>query len=63
MKCPNCGREMVTGQVESAREMKWIQAGEKPIRISSRLFVSSKANAERCAECGIVIIKEDQGNR
>ena len=63
MKCPICGKEMVTGRIESAREISWIQNGEKPVRISSRLFVSSKADAERCEECGIVIIKEDQGNR
>lgn len=49
MKCPNCGKEMVIGQVESAREIDWIQNGEKPVRISSRLFVSSKADAEKCS--------------
>ena len=60
MKCPNCGSEMVQGVVESGREIMWKKVEEKKSkRISSRLFVSSKACAERCEECGIVVVKEE----
>lgn len=58
MKCPNCGKEMLVGKVESGREITWIKEGEKPRRISSKLFFSSTAYAERCEECKVVIIKE-----
>jgi uncharacterized Zn finger protein (UPF0148 family) len=61
MKCPNCGKEMVSGIIESAREIMWCKEGEKKEkRISSRLFMTSKAFAERCEECGIVVVKEEQ---
>ena len=61
MRCPNCGSEMVQGVVESRREIMWKKEGEKQAkRISSRLFVSSKAGAERCEECGIVVVKEER---
>ena len=61
MKCPNCGNEMVRGIVESGREIMWRKDGEKGTkRISSRLFGSSKACAERCEECGIVVVKEER---
>jgi len=61
MKCPNCGKEMVCGIVESDREIMWRKEGEKQShRISSRLFVSSKASAERCEECSIVVLREEQ---
>lgn len=61
MKCPNCGKEMVCGIVESHREIMWRKEGEKQSqRISSRLFVSSKAYAERCEECRIVALREEQ---
>lgn len=58
MKCPNCGKEMLVGKVESGREITWIGDGEKPKRISSKLFLTSTAYAERCEECGIVVMKE-----
>ena len=61
MKCPKCGNEMMRGIVESDREIMWRKEGEKQSkRISSRLFVSSKASAERCEECGIVVVIEEQ---
>ena len=61
MKCPNCGNEMVSGIIESGREIMWRKEGEKQSkRISSRLFISSKACAERCEECGIVFLKEER---
>lgn len=61
MKCPNCGTEMMCGIVESAREIMWRKEGEKKEkRISSSLFMTSKAYAERCEECGIVVVKEEQ---
>ena len=61
MKCPNCGKEMECGIVKSDREIMWQKEGEKQTqRISSRLFVSSKAYAERCEECGIVVLREEQ---
>lgn len=60
MKCPNCGNEMMCGMVESDREIMWQKEGEKKLkRISSKLFVSSKAYAERCEDCGIVVVKEE----
>lgn len=60
MKCPICGVEMQIGTVESNREIFWNANGEKiRNRISSKLFVKSDAYAERCADCGIVVIKED----
>lgn len=33
---------------------------QKPQRITSKLFVHSKANAERCDDCEIVVIKEEK---
>lgn len=61
MKCPKCGNEMIRGIVESGREIMWRKEGERQShRISSRLFVSSKACAERCEDCAIVVIKEEQ---
>ncbi len=30
------------------------------IRIPSKLFVHSKANAERCDDCEIVVVKEEK---
>lgn len=61
MKCPNCRTEMMCGIVESDREIMWRKEGEKKEkRISSRLFMTSKAYAERCEECGIVVVKEEQ---
>ena len=60
MKCPICGNEMMSGIVESDREIMWRKEGEeKSQRISSRLFVSSKACAERCEACGIVVVREE----
>lgn len=59
MKCPVCGNEMQIGKVESKREIMWIKEGErKETRISSRLFLVSNAYAERCEDCGVVVIKE-----
>ena len=60
MKCPMCGKEMISGTVQSNREVLWIEENKKPQRITSKLFVHSKANAERCDECKIVVIKEEQ---
>lgn len=61
MKCPICGIEMMIGKVESKREIMWIKEGEKKrTRISSRLFMVSKAYAERCEDCGVVLVKEKQ---
>ncbi len=61
LKCPNCGSEMVQGIVESDREIMWRKDGENQSkRISSRLLVSSKACAERCEECGIVVVREER---
>lgn len=61
MKCPNCGNEMMCGIVESNREIMWRKEGEKQSkRISSRLFVSGKAYAERCEECSIVVVREER---
>ena len=60
MKCPICGVEMQIGKIESNREIFWKADGEKiHNRISSRLFVKSDAYAERCAECGIIVLKEE----
>ena len=58
MNCPMCGKEMISGIVQSNREILWIEENKKPQRITSKLFVHSKANAERCADCEIVVIKE-----
>ena len=55
-----CGKEMISGIVQSNREILWIEENKKPQRITSKLFVHSKANAERCADCEIVVIKEVQ---
>lgn len=60
MKCPVCGKEMILGIVQSDREIMWIEENKKPLRITSRLFVHSKANAERCEDCEIVVIKEEK---
>lgn len=60
MKCPMCGKEMIIGMVQSNREVLWIEENQKPQRITSKLFVHSKANAERCEECEIVVIKEEK---
>ena len=59
MKCPSCGKEMVVGNIQSNREVVWLEENRKPIRISSKLFLHSKAYAERCEECHIVLVKED----
>ena len=59
MKCPICNNEMLTGKIESNREIMWMENGEKnKERISSKLFISSKAEAERCEACGILLVKE-----
>lgn len=60
MKCPKCGKEMVIGTVESNREIFWKSEHEKPLRVSSKLFMTSKAKAHRCADCGLVVLEEDQ---
>ena len=60
MKCPVCGKEMILGIAQSDREIMWIEENKKPLRITSRLFVHSKANAERCEDCEIVVIKEEK---
>lgn len=60
MKCPLCAKEMQTGRVESGREIMWRgDAERKPMRISSKLFGNSHAYAERCDECGIVVVREE----
>lgn len=59
MKCPKCQKDMIIGKVESDREILWVEDNEMPVRIPSRLFVTSTAKAERCAECGIVVIEEN----
>lgn len=51
---------MISGIIQSDREVMWIQKDEKPKRISTTLFVNSKAQAERCEECGIVVVKEER---
>ena len=60
MNCPMCGKEMISGIVQSNREILWIEENKKPQRITSKLFVHSKANAERCDDCEIVVIKEEK---
>ena len=60
MKCPMCGKEMILGIVQSDREVLWIEENKKQQRITSKLFVHSKANAERCDDCEIVVIKEEK---
>lgn len=60
MICPKCGKEMIVGSIQSDREVMWIEKNKKPLRISSKLFMHSKANAERCEECNIVVIKKEQ---
>ena len=60
MKCPRWGKEMILGTVQSDREVLWIEENKKPQIITSKLFVHSKANAERCDDCEIVVIKEEK---
>ena len=60
MKCPMCGKEMIIGIVQSDREVLWIEENKKPQRTTSKLFVHSKANAERCDDCEIVVIKVEK---
>lgn len=59
MKCPKCGNEMLAGKVECGREIMWVADGAKPKRVSSKLFGVSKAYAERCEKCGIIVIEEE----
>ena len=60
MKCPVCGKEMILGNIQSDREVMWLEDDKKPKRITTKLFLHSKANAERCEECRIVVVKEEQ---
>lgn len=60
MKCPICAKEMKAGKVESGREIMWRgEADRKELQISSKLFMKSGTYAERCEECGIVVVKEE----
>lgn len=59
MKCPKCGKDMLAGKVECGREIMWVMNGKKQKRVSSKLFGVSKAYAERCEECGLVVIEEE----
>ena len=50
---------MIAGSIQSDREVVWLEDNKKPQRITSKLFVHSKAYAERCEECNMVLIKEE----
>lgn len=59
MKCPKCGKELLKGEVRSRREIEWFDAdNKKGIRVSSKLFAISKAEAERCEDCKIIVFCE-----
>ena len=70
-KCPYCGRELLSGYLQSARQIIWSQE-EKSISfradedgdlvVSHGIWEGSFADCRYCADCGIFLLERPRRN-
>ena len=65
-KCPYCGRELLSGSLQSARQIIWSQEEksmsfradeEGDLVVSHGLWEGSFADCRYCADCGIFLLE------
>ena len=71
-KCPYCGRELLSGYLQSARQIIWSQE-EKSISfradedgdlvVSHGIWEGSFADCRYCADCGIFLLEPPRSRR
>lgn len=71
-KCPYCGRELLSGYLQSARQIIWSQE-EKSISfradeegdlvVSHGIWEGSFADCRYCADCGIFLLERPRSRR